>query len=120
MMERGLTLDLKALKARLCIGISQEVRHLIHRGERALHGLFLVRVDQTAGGRGEHAAGDHQVPVDPPGPEDLPDVFQAPDQGGDLLLGKGLGTRGHHAPDDDASPVNDPQRERKYTPPIGS
>ena len=91
----------------LHIGIPQDVRHPVYGGERTLDGSFLVRIDQASGGRGQHAAGDQQLPIDPLGPEGLPDVFETPDQGGDFLLSKGLEARGHDSPDDDASPVEE-------------
>jgi hypothetical protein len=75
------------------------------RCDGMLHSAFLVRIYQAARGGGKHGVAHKFIPINALGPEDIPSAFETLDQRGDLLLGEGLETRGHDAPNDDAASI---------------
>ena len=69
------------------------------------HGLFPVRVDQAASGRGQQAMGQQLVPVDAGLVQGWPQAFQIIDK---VVLGflvKGLKAGGDEAPGQDTAPL---------------
>ena len=101
----GLRKEAGSGHAPLGILVFEGLGHLLYSSESAFHRALLVRVDETARGRREHAAGNELLPVDALLPQGFPEIFKPLNQGGNFFLPKGFEACRHDAPDKDASTV---------------